>query len=74
MANNEVRWCVEERDTGLPVAQGASQTEKAAHAEMMHYVIQYAQDGAVRFWMRQNRKTLLKGSMAGLSITASLKD
>ena len=73
MQSNEVRWCVEEQDTGLPVANGVAPTEKAAHTEMMHYVIQYAQDGPVRFWMRQNRKTLINGSMAGLSIKLSLK-
>lgn len=73
MASNEVRWCVEEQSTGLPVAHGSAPTEQDANTEMMRYVIQYAQDGAVRFWMRQNRKTLIKGSMAGLSIKTTLK-
>ena len=74
MASSEVRWCVEERDTGLPVASGSAPTEKAAHTEMMRYAIEYAQDGPIRFWLRQNRKTLIEGSMAGLSIATILKD
>jgi hypothetical protein len=57
------RWCVEESDTGLPVAMGTAETEVAAHNEMMRYAVQYAQDGEVRFWMRRNRKTVTQGSL-----------
>jgi len=60
--SNTVRWCVEEADTGLPVASGCAQTPDEAYREMMHYVSQYSQDGEVRFWMRQNRQTIKAGT------------
>lgn len=69
MANNEARWCVEESDTGFPVAQGWCPTADEASREAAHYAIQYAQDGPVRWWIRQNRKTVLKGSLGCVTIT-----
>lgn len=68
MASNEVRWCVEELDTGLPVASGCAATEGEASREMLHYALQYGQDGPVRYWMRKNRKTLVQGELAGVKI------
>jgi hypothetical protein len=62
MSETEVRWCVEEADTGLPVANGCASTREEAEREMMHYVGQYGQDGEVRFWMRQNRRTIKAGT------------
>ncbi len=35
---------------------------------MMRYAMQYGQDGPVRYWMRQNRKTLVQGSIAGVRV------
>jgi hypothetical protein len=60
--SNDVRWCVEEAGTGLPVASGSAPTREEANREMMHYVAQYSQDGEVRFWMRQNRQTIKAGT------------
>jgi hypothetical protein len=68
MASNEVRWCVEERDTGMPCASGSAPTEEAASREMIRYAMQYGQDGPVRYWMRQNRKTLVQGEIAGVRV------
>lgn len=74
MANTEVRWCVEERDTGMPCASGSAPTEEAASREMMRYALQYGQDGPVRYWMRQNRKTLVKGEIAGVRVEMKRTD
>ena len=61
---SEARWCVEDARTGMPVAQGAAHTAEAASGEATHYAMQYAQDHPVRWWVRQNRKTVLQGSMS----------
>ena len=66
------RWCVEERDTGLPVAQGYAPTSDEAIGETMRYAVQFAQDGPVRFWVRRNRKTVLEGSLEGVSFSVKL--
>ena len=60
----EARWCVEEQPTGMPVAQGSAPTADEAIREATHYAVQYAQDGPVRWWVRQNRKTVVQGSIA----------
>lgn len=60
----EARWCVEESDTGMPVAQGSAPTADKAIGEASRYAVQYAQDHPVRYWVRQGRKTLLQGSIA----------
>lgn len=65
---SEARWCVEDSRTGMPVAQGSAPTAEAASREAAHYAVQYAQDHPVRWWVRQNRKTVLKGSMQGVSV------
>lgn len=65
----DVRWCVEDATTGMPVANGWAPNVELASAEATHYAIQYAQDHPVRFWVRQKRKTVLKGSF---SVTASI--
>ena len=74
MASQEVRWGVEERDTGMPCASGSAPTEEAASREMMRYAMQYGQDGPVRYWMRQNRKTLVQGEIEGVSVTMKRTD
>jgi hypothetical protein len=74
MTSQEVRWCVEERDTGMPCASGSAPTEEEASREMMRYAMQYGQDGPVLYWMRQNRKTLVKGEIAGVSVTMMRTD
>lgn len=66
---SEARWCVEDSRTGMPVAQGSAPTAEAASREASHYAVQYAQDHPVRWWVRQNRKTLLQGSLEGVSVT-----
>ena len=68
MASKEVRWCVEERDTGMPCASGSAPTAEAASREMMRYAMQHGQDGPVRYWMRHNRKTLVQGEIAGVRV------
>lgn len=65
------RWCVEEADTGLPVARGSAPTEARATGEMLHYAQQYAQDGMVRFWVRHKRKTVAQGEMGSASFAFS---
>ena len=67
MASTEVHWGVDELDTARPLASGYAPDVKGAFTQMMHYVMQYAQDGPVRFWMRQNRKTLINGRFTGLN-------
>lgn len=69
MASQEVRWCVEERDTGIPCASGSAPTEEAASREMLRYAMQYGQDGPVRYWMRKNRKMLVQGEIGGVRVT-----
>ena len=69
MANTEARWCVEEEATGMPVANGSAPTAEEASREAAHYAVQYAQDGPVRWWVRQNRTTVVQGRLAGVSIT-----
>jgi hypothetical protein len=63
MSSNEVRWCVEELDTGIVCANGCAPTAEEAGREMMRYAMQYGRDGPVRYWMRKNRTTLLKGKI-----------
>jgi hypothetical protein len=41
---------------------------------MLRYALQYGQDGPVRYWMRQNRKTLVKGEIAGVSVALMRTD
>lgn len=65
----DARWCVESQATGMPLANGAAPTAEAASGEAAHYALQYAQDEPVRWWVRQGRKTVLRGSMSGVSIT-----
>ena len=69
MANTEARWCVEEEATDMVVANGSAPTAEEASREAVHYAVQYAQDGPVRWWVLQNRKTVLQGRLAGVSIT-----
>lgn len=63
MKHPEFRWCVEEIDTGLPVASGCAPAAEEAHTEMLRYAIQYAKDGPVRYWIRHNRKTISAGQV-----------
>ncbi len=67
----EARWCVEDATTGMPVAQGSAPTAEAASGEATRYAIQYAQDHPVRYWVRQNRKTVLSGEMSIVSFVGS---
>ena len=67
----EAHWCVVEADTGITVAKGYAPTEEDAVREAGHYAVQYAQDGPVRWWVRVGRKTVLRASLDGLTITAS---
>jgi len=68
---SEARWCVEDSRTGMPVAQGSALCAEAASREATHYALQYAQDHPVRGWVRQNRKTVLRGSLAGVGVWVS---
>lgn len=74
MTDKEVRWCVEERDTGVVCANGTAPTEAEASREMLRYALQYGQDGPVRYWMRQNRNTLVQGEIAGVRVTMKRTD
>jgi hypothetical protein len=58
----------------MPVAQGSARTAEAASGEAMHYALQYAQEHPVRWWVRQNRKTVMEGSLAGVSFTVVSTD
>ena len=60
-------WCVVSQDTGDTLAKGEAPTEQDAVREAGHYAIQYAQEGPVAWWVRVNRKTVLRASLAGLS-------
>lgn len=60
---SEARWCVVNADTGMTEAKGYAPTAECAAREAAHYAMQYAQDGPVRWWVRQGRKTVLRGSM-----------
>ena len=73
MANTEARWCVEEEATGMPVANGSAPTAEEASREAARYAVLYAQDGPVRWWVRENRKTVLQCRLAGVSITVEAK-
>jgi len=66
-----VRWAVEDRTTGMPVAHGCAPTEEEACREVMHYAVQYSQDGPVRYWVRHNRNTVLQGELAVVHKTLS---
>ena len=67
---SKARWCVVDAGTGMTVASGSAPTEQDAAREAGHYAVQYAQDGPVRWWVRVGRKTVLRASLAGVSITA----
>lgn len=69
MATGRATWGVEEMNTGLMVAQGSAPTADEATREAMHYALQYGQDGPVRYWVKQGRKTLVQGSLSGVRIT-----
>ena len=56
-------WSVTELRTGIKAASGSAPKEADAMREAIHYAMQYAQDGPVRFVVRQGRKTLLKGEL-----------
>lgn len=71
VAKPMVRWAVEDRNTGMPVANGCAPTEDEACREVMHYAMQYSQDGPVRYWVRHNRKTVLQGELAVMHKTLS---
>lgn len=66
---SEARWCVEDSRTGMQVAQGSALCAETAASEATHYAVQYAQDHPVRWWVRQDRKTLMQGSLEGVSVT-----
>lgn len=69
MSAPEARWAVEEESTGIVAARGCAPTADVAIREASHYAVQYAQDGAVRWWVREGRKTILKGRMSIVSGT-----
>lgn len=65
-------WCVVGADTGMTLAKGSAPTEQEAVREAAHYAVQYAQEEPVRWWVRVGRKTVLRGSLACVSITRTL--
>lgn len=67
---DKASWCVVSQDTGHTLAKGEAPTEQDAVREAGHYAIQYAQEGPVSWWVRVNRKTVLRASLAGLTISA----
>lgn len=71
MANSRATWGIEEMDTGLLVAQGDAPTADEATLEATHYALMYGQDGPVRYWVKQNRKTLVQGSLKGVTVTVT---
>lgn len=68
MANSRATWGIEEMVTGLLVAQGDAPTADEATLEATHYALMYGQDGPVRYWVKQNRKTLVQGSLTGMTV------
>ena len=60
--SGEIHWCVEERDTGLPVANGSAPSVFSAGREIQRYTM----GGPTRYWIRKGRRTLVSGELAGL--------
>lgn len=69
MACTDYRWIVYEL-TGecLPVASGSAPDEQSASREMLHYAMQYGQDGPVKYRLGHGRKTLVEGELRGVRI------
>ncbi len=57
----DYRWAVEEAG-GLQVAAGSAPTYEDASREANRYAMQYAEDGPVRWWIKQGRKLMLLGA------------
>jgi len=74
MVANRATWGVKELDTGLIVARGSVPTADEAIREAAHYAIQYGQDGPVCYWVKQDGKILVQGSLNGVTIVATPDD
>lgn len=61
----EASWCVVSAETGLTEAKGYAPTAAEAVREAGHCAAQYAMDGPVTWWVRQGRKTVCRGWLAG---------
>lgn len=61
--STQATWGVEEEKSGLRVAQGSAPSTDAAAREAAHYAMQYVQDGPVRWWVKEGRKTVFRGNM-----------
>lgn len=50
---------------GVPVAFGETSSQTEAESELIHYALQYAQDGPVKVWIRDTgaRKTLVNKNL-----------
>ena len=69
MARTKYQWAVYELTSGcLPVASGSAPDEASASKEMLHYAMQYGQDGPVRYRLGRGRKTLVEGELTGVRI------
>ncbi len=58
-------WAVEEA-SGLQVASSSAPTYEDAAREANRYAMQYAEDGPVRWWIKQGRKLVTVGASGGV--------
>ena len=63
-------WAVNDA-AGRKVASGEATKAADATREATHYAVQYAQDGPVTWWIKSGRKFVVRGSLAGVTITRS---
>ena len=56
------QWWVFEGDSTFPSASGTAPDSETAEREMMHYVMMYGQDGAVRFRIVRDGELIVSGT------------
>lgn len=62
-------WGVEKAESGDLLEHGSAPTAGCATGEATHHAVQHGQDAPVRFWVKQNGKTLVQGSLKGVTVS-----
>lgn len=70
----EVTWRLEAADTGAPLAVGCADSEAEALRETTWRALSHARYRPVRWWVKQGGKTIISGSLQGVTITETTND
>ena len=62
MAGKRYHWSVFECGSEVASASGSAADRETAEHEMMHYVMMYGQDGAVRFRIVRDGELIVSGT------------